>query len=563
MIKEMTFDAEYASEVMDEIPAGYINKTICGCGLTTVALENNVDTVIAVPTIYLAQNKASQYPNERYPGNVLAVTGETNFSDIEWYRWNNRRLKIITTYDSLPKVEHLLSRCKLVIDESNELLSKTKLKPNVIDQVFEIAKRYKDTVSFVSATPTPLEYMPKWISEIDQVTIKWTKTMKAKPILYERRYPYKALIRDFLVPLKENGKLTVSGKTFKKVIVFINSVDHISKVIKESKLDNNECGIICGDSLKNDIKTRGIRRYLSGDLPEYLFITSSGFAGIDLYDKDAMTIVVSSTNRTYQMIDMLTDLKQAVSRQRDKDNPNYGSFIYIYNQSIFNRTEAELIQKIDAIYDSMVSAIRLYEYGVENKLENGFFKSHEFNLYTLFKNGTYEINEQAFMADKYFILEIRNQYTKGFDMSGQFEGSEVVKEIKLPKEVAYKDLVDYFKSSNIDGEINWGIYAGNKEWIRIIEKSHKLYGKVWKDQSYAKMMIENFGDGFAITRQSARKFFATGKRYSRNEIKAILQRIYNEQNIKRKAKHTDLDDIFKEVKHTKSKGVFYARVIEK
>lgn len=105
MIKEMTFDAEYASEVMDEIPAGYINKTICGCGLTTVALENNVDTVIAVPTIYLAQNKASQYPNERYPGKVLAVTGETTPSDIEWYRWNNRTLKIIsqslTTFQSV------------------------------------------------------------------------------------------------------------------------------------------------------------------------------------------------------------------------------------------------------------------------------------------------------------------------------------------------------------------------------------------------------------------------------------------------------------------------------
>ncbi len=36
------YKAEYANEVMETIPHGYIDKTICGCGLTTVALENNM-----------------------------------------------------------------------------------------------------------------------------------------------------------------------------------------------------------------------------------------------------------------------------------------------------------------------------------------------------------------------------------------------------------------------------------------------------------------------------------------------------------------------------------------
>lgn len=35
-----TFDAEYASETsLVNIPAGYINKTVCGCGLTSLAIE--------------------------------------------------------------------------------------------------------------------------------------------------------------------------------------------------------------------------------------------------------------------------------------------------------------------------------------------------------------------------------------------------------------------------------------------------------------------------------------------------------------------------------------------
>ena len=40
-IKNYYYEAEYASDVMSTIPHGYIDKTICGCGLTTIALEND------------------------------------------------------------------------------------------------------------------------------------------------------------------------------------------------------------------------------------------------------------------------------------------------------------------------------------------------------------------------------------------------------------------------------------------------------------------------------------------------------------------------------------------
>lgn len=203
----------------------------------------------------------------------------------------------MVTYDSLSKVEYLLNDCRLIIDESNELLSNTKLKPDVIDNVFRIAEKYKDSVSFISATPTPLQYMPNWLSNINQVKIEWNNTIKSTPILCERTFPFKSLKEEILKPLKDKGTLTIANKIFKKVIVFINSVDQITKVIKDVELDKNDCGIICGNSLKNDIKIRGINRYDSGILPKYLFITSSGFCGIDLNDKDAMPIVVSNISK--------------------------------------------------------------------------------------------------------------------------------------------------------------------------------------------------------------------------------------------------------------------------
>lgn len=41
-MKNFYFDVEFASEAKElegKVPSGYIDKTVCGCGLTTVGLE--------------------------------------------------------------------------------------------------------------------------------------------------------------------------------------------------------------------------------------------------------------------------------------------------------------------------------------------------------------------------------------------------------------------------------------------------------------------------------------------------------------------------------------------
>ena len=88
-MKELTyeFDVEFASQTeMTSIPAGYINKTVCGCGLTSLAIEKEANNVvIAVPTITLVNNKVMQYPNERMAYKLLGVTGETSEKEISDY----------------------------------------------------------------------------------------------------------------------------------------------------------------------------------------------------------------------------------------------------------------------------------------------------------------------------------------------------------------------------------------------------------------------------------------------------------------------------------------------
>lgn len=566
-MKVYKYDVEYASQVLDKIPYGYIDKTICGCGLTTVALENSEDVIIAVPTIYLAINKSEQYPNERSKNKVLAVFGETTEKDIKGYiqkcKQQKLPIKIMITYDSVYRIKDLLKDCRLIIDESNELLKVIK-QPNRregVNKLLELAKEYKDTVSFISATPIQLSYMPDWIKDIPQVKITWEGTRKSTPILMERTYPFKALREEIIIPLQKNDHQSLAGKTFKKLIIFINSLSQITQIIRESKLSKDDCGIICGDSLKNDLRINGIKRYTTGKMPKYLFITSSGFSGIDLYDDDAMTVVVSNTKKNYTMVDMLTDLKQAISRNRSKSNPNYGTYVYIYNQTVFNQSEEELIQKIEKYRETLQYALDNYiNKSIKDNVDMLNSIKEDVNNYCKLNNGLYEVDDNLFNADKYFILETRNQYTKGFEIK-DVQGIKVQPPTEIKVEViTYTDTVDYFDKNHVNGVVDWTKFNTKEEWIRLIEDTYKEFKKTWKDQTYAKNMISSKDDPVKIRVNQIKSLFKRSKRYTRTEIKDILQKTYNKLKINRKAKWTDLEEVVK-IKHVTVRGTKYIEVL--
>ena len=566
---ELNYDAEYASEVMDTIPAGYINKTVCGCGLTTVAIENKEDSIIAVPNIELANNKAAQYPNNRCDFKLLSVWGEVTKEDVDEYvtecMLKNQPVKILVTYDGLHKVEHLLDVCRLIIDESDQILSLTKnaQRREAIFHLLEVAESLKTSVSFLSATPIDLKYMPQWISEIDQVTMNWSNTIKAKPILAERTYPYKALKEEFIKPLQRNGYIDVAGKRVKKVIVFVNSLSTIASIIKETRLNVNDCAVICGDSIKNDIKLDKIKRFVTGTPPKYLFVTSSGFSGIDIYDDESMTIVVSNTAKAFTMVDMMTDLKQAISRNRSKVNPNYGHYIYIYNQSIFNKTEEVLMDDLNNFHNVINSTINVLNAGVLNNELIGVQKliedSKDVLAYTKqdVNTGLFKVNETVFNADKYFILELRKQYTEGFNIQGATGAEDVLEAITLPKSVTYEDLCEYFNKFHKKGVCDWDIYSTKTEWISIIESYYRLYGKIERNISRAKQMIDAYGNEYKIATIKLRSLFLKGERYTNKDIKETLTKAYNDLNINRKAKATDIYELFGEtgVKSFNTKGI--------
>lgn len=561
---ERIFNAEFASQTdLEKLPNGYIDKTVTGCGLTSLAIEKEPNsTIIAVPSKHLVFNKVQQYPNKRFKHQLLGVTGETTNEDIDNFLMKNPNFyKIIVTYDSLPRLTHLLSSAHLVIDECDKLFTWSQMKcdskrfgsKDVMTQVLDICEQYKDSVSFISATPVPVELFDKqWMLEIPQIKYYWTQTKKTQPILMKTGRPVKALKYEILKPLKKQGVVTIGGATFKKVIVFYNSVQGINELVDELDLPTEDCGIICGDTVKNSANCCVQRVSSVENLPKYTFVTSTGFSGIDLYSDDAISIVISSTNKNWSMIDLNTDLKQAISRQRNKTNPNYGKFIFIYNQAVFELTDDEMLSRINALEISLGKALnnlnKLYQTNPDEYQATLQFMSSDsdFSGYTYFDDvqKMWKINYTRFNADRYFIQTVRKEYTQGFDLMGSLDTAApiVVKVGACVSETSYAPLVDKYQRM-IDGEdVEW-----TKEELRcdnyaLIDQYYKTFGKLNKDSSKAQILLSD-KDKFTKVKVLAHQKFTQTGRYTADEVKQKLQQVYNQLGITRKAKATDALEI--------------------
>lgn len=79
-----SFSSKYVSDnELYKIDAGaVINKSVCGCGLTTYALTNEENWIVLVPTKALILNKKAQIKG------IFSVDGDTEKEEIDAYIWH-------------------------------------------------------------------------------------------------------------------------------------------------------------------------------------------------------------------------------------------------------------------------------------------------------------------------------------------------------------------------------------------------------------------------------------------------------------------------------------------
>ena len=151
----------------------------------------------------------------------------------------------------------------------------------------------------------------------------------------------------------------------KECVIFLNSVNNIVNIIKQTELKPEEVNIIVGNSDDNDKQIARIGKgFTRGRIPlkgethkKFTFCTSTAYAGCDFYSTNAATFVISDCNRPNTTVDIATELVQIAGRQRLACNPFRQFLTFVYNvnaeeveQEAFNE---HLCRKVNVTLDEI------------------------------------------------------------------------------------------------------------------------------------------------------------------------------------------------------------------
>lgn len=308
----------YLSDVMDDLPHNaYINKGVTGCGGTTLALTNDKPYIVAAHSKTMVLNKTSQLQN------VLGVTGDTKDQEIKDYLLRGVVKKIIVTYDSLPRLMEFINPqdFHLLVDEVQVLIRYAGVfKIKVCNELLKRTINFK-TVSYLTATPTPIQYLPDSIKDLDYVEYQWEDAVK--PIVHHK-YVGNQISTKVLSYI-----LDKYFNTDDDIFVFFNTVNGvattINKLLKsEPSITVNDINIFFAESNDNTkVFTKHLGSKFSYSVPlkgnekRINFVSSLGFEGIDFYNKSVSILVVSDSKYRSMRYDVSIDIPQIIGRFRN------------------------------------------------------------------------------------------------------------------------------------------------------------------------------------------------------------------------------------------------------
>ena len=330
--------AKYIKEIQEfskDLPDNcYLDKTITGSGGTTHALTNEVPYVVAVPFVSLAVNKQLQHKG------VLAVYSSVTDAVIKRFIAKGGK-KFIVTYDSLFRLERFieLKDYKLLVDEAHKLVEyAADFKPKVINHILTRFTEFKSYV-FMTATPTREEYLPDEFKDLKKIKIEW-EDVEPVSIRHQRcNLQFNNIVSNLCLQ-------HLRGERDGNAFLFYNSVQAIIKTIKTLKklhptLKADDVRIICADTEKNQnsISTYlGVQWSISSAVTKdedgeliietapITFVTSTAFEGVDLYDPDGVTYIISDGRKVHTKLDITTQVSQIIGRIRDS---KYNNTVYM------------------------------------------------------------------------------------------------------------------------------------------------------------------------------------------------------------------------------------------
>ena len=376
-----------------------INKQLPGCGFTEYCLRGPENVILCSPRKMLLKNKKDQHKDSVYlVVNELEkeLTVDKDLSKIDKTRsqvfmdtlkevvhgkdtvynrlmneikdyLNERKYlgdkpaKILVTYDSYRIVKDILESLGIfqsfytIIDEFQTILHDSKFKSNTeLDFLYHLHQSH--SALFVSATPMLEEYL-NMLDEFDglpYINMDWASqdpTRVLKPslkVLTMKSVGTKLpeIIQSYKSENFESAVRMINGYPTKIVsdeaVFYVNSVNHITSIIKKCDLQPEEVNILCSDTPENlkRIQKKLGKRFTIGKVPlkgvkpkMFTFCTRTVYLGADFYSTCARSFIFSDSNIDSLAVDISEDLPQILGRQRLFKNPWKNEAIFYYRST--------------------------------------------------------------------------------------------------------------------------------------------------------------------------------------------------------------------------------------
>ena len=578
-----------------------LNKTVTGCGGTSLFLNSSIDVVIISPRLQALKDKHEQYPDtflfhSPYTNNgkraddikrlmselnnYISFCGSTPFT-------NKKYAKVLVTLDSCDKVIDVLkknaaiNKFLFVVDEFQCLMGDATFK-GTTDMNFLIRlDNEAKNICYLSATPIQdmyLDFVPQF-KGLPYIKLEWDKSVLEEPNVREIQMKKDEsaekicsnIIRDF----KTNGyfeRKIVNGQVVysTEACIFLNEVRSIINIIVKNNLKPDEVTILCSDGkvsgLPKGFKAGGLctDKYNPRN-KTFTFCTKASFEGVDFYSTNAMTYVFINAGKEWQTLDIMLDIPQILGRQRLDINPFRHDAVIYYKTKPYCMTTTEFKAQQTAMEYKSSQIITLYDMATpemkailleafRDRAEDKKFVDDYVDVLQVNGRQTLGINTLVQMA-MWNKWHKRSHYYKNSCQLTTSIQSAITKNVKQNEVKNFEQ--QYYSASDKDRLKVYSDFRNtcSSHYAIILQnpfidiRYHDWYGKL----GYYKLARLNFDEQKVEQEydyhcnhepiiQKCREAFTVGNFYTKPEVKNILQQIYDSLGlVGKKAKAAELE----------------------
>lgn len=577
-----------------------LNKYVTGCGATTMFLADPLPTILCSPRKALMYCKAE---SKRFKGKIYLFRNEKDPDNASVIDLENRMMEYIKSYDNpyttgAPKIlvsfdsfrhvkqrlleDGTLDRFQIIVDEAQALFTDAAFKGDVSIEFLENLQGLSNRVIYMSATPYLEDYLdmlPEF-QNMPYVQLRWHPSSLTATNIVPKEYDHGRLsetVKNIISRYRDEGffeeKVHKCQHVYaKEALFFLNNVKAVIGIINANGLTPADTTVICAYTDKNRAALKKIG-FEIGKAPQegeprkpYTFVTKCSFEGTDFYTQ-AYTYIFSNVTIDSMAVDISLDLKQILGRQREESNP------FKYDATFFYKTDPELAGKDETEIRAIISKKeRVSEKWINN------YNASDPELKENLAAGKRDQQERRHFAKDYVATvdvpgsDVPRVVFNSLAMCNDIRAWELrkttyfdtclvlraVDEVSEP-DIQYPLTGEFLKAFAGDFENKMKVYCdfmdAHPEYLEKLESLPQIpmtmkeyYRALGPDKLRAASYVEaNIRLRMGIASRgpeleaAMRGSFEPGKFYTKPEVKAIIQNIYNALGFPLTAKATDIE----------------------